>query len=716
MPSFQDIELVPGVNTQFTLEANKAGISVASNIRYKNGLIQKLGGWNYYFPFPVSTSPIRDVHAFQGLASQKFLGFGATAKVGIISCGILSDITPQTTDLNNTIGSSTSNFAVILTSGSNVVEIQDPGSSASQYSGVYFTSPLAVSNLLLFGAYAIASALDANHYTINTSAASCTTLGASQSSAISALILQSTANSAIIDAFMPNNQFLKVLGLFYNILPPSSFNGGTTITLAGLTLNNEPGYQVTSIIDSTHFQITGVNQSSASSTNAFTQAFTHYYNVQGPPPKGGAYGGGNYSAGPYGIGPLPGQGTGTPVAATDWLLDNTGEVLMAVQENGPIYQWAVDQALSVMQPIYTGPKINLGGFVSQPQQIFMCFGSEQFDGGRFTGTQDPLLVRWSDSANINQWVPLPNNFAGGFRIPTGSTLLSGVQAPLYAVFLTDIDIWTATWAGQPLIWSFTRVGTACGAIGKHAVDVAGGTLYWCGQNNLYTLGEAGVTVLPCSVWDFLFQNIDRTNQSKVRAASNAYFNEVSWFFPIAGGNGENGAYIKVHIGEGNEYEWDYGVMSRTAWVDTTVLGAPIGSDNNGNLFQHEQGFDGANTVIDSGFETGYFAMGDGTELALVDWVIPDIRWQAGSFASASVPGSLQFTFFTTDYPAPNQPGLGGPFAGERVYGPFLVTQATQFINTRMRGRFWRCKVESTDMGSFWRLGNIKFRWGPSGSR
>lgn len=715
MPSFQDIELVPGVNTQFTLEANKAGISFAQNVRYKNGMPQKLGGWSPFYPLSVSSSPIRDVHAFQGLASQKFLGFGATGKVGIISCGILTDITPQTTDLENTIGSSTSNFALSIVSGSNQVEVQDPGSSASLYSGVNFVLPIAIANLLLFGMYPITGAIDAGHYIITSSVAANATIGTSQSSAIFTPTFQSTAGSAILDVTLPNNQFQKILGLFYNIVPPSSFNGGTNIVVGAASLEG-PGFQISSIIDSTHFQITLTVQSSVTASFTPTVAATHYYNVQGPKPVGGAYGAGAYGAGPYGVGTPAGQGTGAPVMATDWILDNTGEVLLAVQQNGPIYQWAVDQGLSVMQPVYTGPKVNIGGFTAQPQQIFMCYGSEQYDGTRFTGTQDPLLVRWSDSANLNQWVPLPSNAAGSFRIPTGSTLISGVQAPLYGVFWTDIDVWTATWAGQPLIWSFTRVGTACGIIGEHAADVAGGTVYWCGQNNIFTLGETGVTVLPCSVWDFIFQNIDRTNASKTRAASNAMFNEVSWFFPVAGGNGENGAYIKLHIGEGNEYEWDYGVMSRTAWVDTTVLGPPIGADNNGNLYQHETSFDAAGQAINAFVETGYFAMGDGTAIAIVDWVIPDMRWQAGQFGSATTPGTVLFTFYTTDYPAPGVPGGGGAQPGERVYGPFIVTQATQFINTRMRGRFWRVRIESNDHNTFWRLGNIKFRWGPAGSR
>jgi hypothetical protein len=333
--------------------------------------------------------------------------------------------------------------------------------------------------------------------------------------------------------------------------------------------------------------------------------------------------------------------------------------------------------------------------------MVMCFGSTQI-----SGQQDPLMMRWSDEGDFTSWVVTPTNAAGSFRIPTGSTLIGGIQAPLFAVAFTDIDVWTATWAGQPLIWSWSRVGTGCGLIGQHAADVQSGVIYWCGPSNFYTMGAQGVQVLPCSVWDFIFQNIDKANQSKVRAASNATFNEVSWFFPIAGGNGENQAYVKLHIGEGNEFEWDYGLLSRSAWVDVTVLGPPIGVDNAGNLLQHETGFDATGTPLNAYFETGWFEIGDGSDLALVDWVLPDMKWSAGTLGVSTPGATVLMTFYTADYP-------GSP---QRTYGPFSVTQATQFINVRMRGRFWRCRVESNDLGSFWRLGKIKFRWGASGRR
>jgi hypothetical protein len=234
------------------------------------------------------------------------------------------------------------------------------------------------------------------------------------------------------------------------------------------------------------------------------------------------------------------------------------------------------------------------------------------------------------------------------------------------------------------------------------MDVQSGVVFWASTSNFFMLGPQGVQVLPCTVWDFFFQQLDLNNSSKVRCSSNSAFNEVTWYFPIQGGSGENQAYVKVHL-EGNESEWDYGFLSRTAWVDVTAVGMPIGADNNGFLYQHETSNDAAGAVINAAIETGFFIIGDGTQLAFVDWVLPDLKWgMTGTPPTATV----LFTFFTTDY-------AGAP---ERIYGPYGVTQSVPYINCRMRGRFWRCRIESQDLGSFWRMGRIKFRWGPAGAR
>jgi hypothetical protein len=52
------------------------------------------------------------------------------------------------------------------------------------------------------------------------------------------------------------------------------------------------------------------------------------------------------------------------------------------------------------------------------------------------------------------------------------------------------------------------------------------------------------------------------------------------------------------------------------------------------------------------------------------------------------------------------------YAGDTptVYGPYLMTQTSpQFITPRFRGRLVSIRIESNDINSWWRLGNIRYR-------
>lgn len=682
---FQDLTLLPTVDTQKTLLLNQAGISVSQLIRFKENLIQKIGGWTAFYRFPVSSTPVREIHGFSGLLGQKVLAAGSLTNLVVITSGVLTDITPQFRQSNPTPSFSVS-------SGSSIVTVTDPGSSVSVYDAVRLDTPVAVGGILLNGAYPILSAIDGNTYTIASTGIATTTV----SSGGTLPSFYTTAGSAVVDVLLPNNNFTQVLGLYY------PFRAATSV--GGLTIQG--AYQISAIIDSTHFQITATTQSTTTlgSSQAVTMNSSHasfyYYVALGPAPTAGGWGTGAWGGNAWGTGQPPGQGAGAPITVTDWTLDNWGGIILGCPSGGPIYTWSVDGApLQQAQPVVQGgaPLFNGGAFVTQPQQILMCWGSCQS-----TQVQDPLIIRWSDAANYQQWAVNSQTFAGSFRVPTGSKLVAGLQGPLYPIFWTDIDVWIANYIGQPIVFSFMRVGTGCGALGQHAAEVLGPNVFWASNSNFYMLSGNGVSVVPCSVWDFFFQQLDPANSSKVRCATNAVMNEITWYFPVIGGTGENTAYVKLHY-ENNEFNWDYGMLARTAWIDVTALGFPIGSDASGNLVQHELTNDASGTPINAYFESGWFSLGDATQFVFVDWCLPDMRWT--TFGSAGS-GTVMFTFYVVDYPGDTQ----------RVYGPYNVTQANEYINLRMRGRYFRMRVESNDLGSFWRLGKVKFRWQPSGRR
>ena len=167
------------------------------------------------------------------------------------------------------------------------------------------------------------------------------------------------------------------------------------------------------------------------------------------------------------------------------------------------------------------------------------------------------MVRWSDALDYTNYTVSSQTWAGSFHIPTGSVIKGGIQSAQQGIIWTDIECWVMQNIGQPIVFGFNRVGSGCGLVGQHAMGILNGNVFWMSFNNLFVLSQNGVTPIPCPVWNFVFQNIDTANLSKVRCAINSLFEEVAWFFPALNGTGENTLYIKFNT---LENEWDYGSL------------------------------------------------------------------------------------------------------------------------------------------------------------
>src|SRR6266436_6009292 len=659
------VTLRPGVNTMMTPSQNEAGVSQANLVRYQQGMIQKYGGWSKYYSVSIG-STIKDLLGWQGLTGHSYLGIGATQSLSVIVLGANTDITPQTLTTNPTPSFSVS-------SGSNSVTIIDPNSSASIFTTIYLNTPINVGGVVLSGAYPVSAALGSSTYRITSSIPA--TVTASSSGILP--IFDTTANSGSITVTLPNNTAQVIQGLYQQFIAPTS--------VGGLTVQGP--YTVQSIVNSTQYTISALVQSSATATatmNSSRAQIVYYYHL-GPPSFSG-WGLGGYGNGGWGTGVSVPAGTGNPITVTDWSLTNWGETLIACPFGGPIYTWSALDGFQNAGVIPTAPFFNGGIFVSQPQQILVAWASVQS-----TGVQDPLTVRWSNALDFTNWIVSSQTWAGSFHIPTGSIIMGGIQSAQQGIIWTDIDCYVMQNVGQPIVFGFNRVGSGCGLVGQHACGVLNGNVYWMGPNNFFVLGNSGVVPIPCSVWNVIFNNIDTINLWKVRCAVNSLFNEISWFFPQVGtgGSTENSLYVKWNA---NENEWDYGSLGRSAWIDVTVLGNPIGADLAGLIYQHDVGYNAGTFPIDSSFQNGYWSISDGNDLAVVDWILPDMTFQDASGSSTAA--NLALTFFATDYTGDTP----------RVYGPFPFSKTTEFINTRIRGRFMSMKVEGVDLNSFWRIG------------
>ena len=516
-----------------------------------------------------------------------------------------------------------------------------------------------------------------------------------------------------------------------------TFNVPISTTVGGVAISGL--YTVTKVNTVDQFEITS-DLPATSSANAYenngqirSEVFVSV--VSADQGDNFVYGGGIYNEGLYGSGFVEASTDGTPITAVDWTFDNWGSILVACPKNGATYYWQpVGSAVQNLSYMPNSPVYNAGAFVAMPQRQVIAYGSS------FGSIQDPLLVRWCDLEDFTVWQGTAFNQAGSYRIPTGSKIVGGLQAPQQALLWTDLDLWSMTYIGQPYIYGFNKIGANAGLISQKAAGQMSGAVYWMSQRQFFRFAGQGVEPIPCPVWDQVFQNLFPGNDEngnpytdRIRCAPNSQFNEITWHFPahytydIDPATGLNLSQMQIGTGEVNAYvkynialnQWDYGyqhpdnpavLVGRTAWIDQSIFGGPIGAaaatsvvgETSGFfVYQHETSNNADGAAMETGFTTGYANLADGDNMIFIDQVWPDMKW---GFVDEEKTAQVKITFFVTNYP-------GDP---PIEYGPYTVTQSTQYLSVRMRGRLVAIGVSSTDLNSFWRLGAIRYRYQPDG--
>jgi hypothetical protein len=752
---FGEVALVPGVNVERTPTLNQAAISQSQLIRFKDGLAQKYGGWQRYYPNALSGTP-RDMHAWEDLNEDLHLSVGTTSELYIFTDNLPTPITPQTL---------VSDFVPGLqgTAGSTTITITDPNiSNVTVYDAVLFNTPVYVGGALISGGpYPITQINGASEYEItipNTVVSTNTLTTSSATSSGSTLTFSSvpasifenmqivdlttsgvipagthvvsttmttvvmsnsvtgggvgdgdsivftfipafatTNGTSTVDVYMPGHPFTTTgVGQSYQVNFPLS------TTVGGITVDGT--YTITGVVSNGEFQILGNNNASSSTTawmNGGKCELVYYIQI-GPPSIGSGYGVGGYGDGGYGSGAAASSTqTGDPITATDYTQDNWGEVLLSCPAGGGIYAFDPTQGFQNSGIIATAPAFNTGIFVSTATQILIAYGATiQLGVGQ---ELDPLTISWSDQGNYTVFTPLKTNQAGSYRLPTGSKIITGGSVFNQDCFWTDIDMWVGNYIGQPYTFGFNKVGSGCGAVSSHSFQTLQTGVYWMGQSNFYSYTGTGVQPITCPVWDFVFQNLNTAYLKNVRAMPNSNFNEVGWLFPsAASSNGECDSYVKFNVAEPNA-PWDYGSLPRSAWMDESILGPPIGANPGGIVYQHETTNDADGTVLAASFSTGYFFISEGEDFAFVDQIYPDFRY--GFFGQTGA--NIQITPYSINYEndTPVQ------------YPTYTVSaNSPAWISTRIRGRQMSFTIASNDIGSFWRIGKCRYRFSPDGRR
>jgi len=674
--AFGAVSLIPGIDTERTQTLNQAGFSNGNMIRWKDGLVEKIGGWTRYYAGTVGSIP-RTLWGWQDLNTNLRLAVGATASLSVITSGALVDLTPQQTTTNSAVDFSTTNTSTAVT----IVDANISNPNTNSF--VFINTPVAVGGIVLYGIYAVATIISPTSYTITAASAATSTVangGAVRSYA-------TTISLAIVTVTLANHGYVVGQNVYHAV----------STTVGGITIFGN--YIIQTVPTANTYTISAANTATATtsgSENGGNCQFIYYIAI-GPQATTSGYGTGTYGSGGYGTGTAPPSGSGTPITATDWSLGNWGEILLANPKGGAIYQWSPSGGFLTAQLVSGAPISSVMMFVTMPQQIVVALGASR------TGAPSPMDVRWSAAGDYTVWTATSSNLAGSFTIPRGSQIVGGLQAQTQNLIWTDLAVWSMQFINLPNVFGFNEIMTGCGLIGGHAATVVGSAVYWMSQKQFFRMPSGGgPQPLPCKVWDFIFQDLDTTNAYKIRAGGNAAFNEVWWHFPSSsGGTGENDSYVKYNYVEG---EWDCGQLptGRSAWIDQSVLGAPIGGDPTGLIFQHEQGYDGDGAAIVPYVVTGYWVADEAENFIFTDYFLPDFRF--GLFNGSSQGATVLVTLFALDEPN----------GTARSYGPFSVTSTTPSFQPRARGRQFALLFASQDAGSFWRIGKNRYRWAIDG--
>lgn len=376
---------------------------------------------------------------------------------------------------------------------------------------------------------------------------------------------------------------------------------------------------------------------------------------------GAGYGISTYGTGYFGT-PRPDSGTVTP--ATTWSFDTWGEYLVGCStSDGKLYEWQLDSATPTKAAVITNAPTSCQGLLVTAERSLLALAA----------SGDARKVAWSDLEDNTVWTPSSTNNAGSVILQTTGKIVCAKRVRGQNLILTDIDAHTLTYVGQPFVYQAEIAGRACGVVSANAVSVLDNMAVWMGIKGFHIF-DGYVKPLSCEVYDYVFNNLNINQISKVYAVNNAQYNEVWWFYPSANSN-ENDSYV---VWDYLENHWSIGTLARTAGTDRSVFRNPIMIGTNGYVYDHETGLNYDSALPYA--ESGPFQIGNGDNVLYINELIPDERNQ----------GSVTATFKTRYYPT----------STESTFGPYSLTQPT---SVRFNGRQIKMRVTTTTP-SDWRVG------------
>ena len=722
------IKFAPGIDKQDTAVGAEGRWVDSDNVRFRYGLPEKVGGWQSLLTDTL-VGIARKQHAFVDQDGNRYVAIGTDKFLIIYFEGQFFDISPLATAISGATFTFNGTTSVTLTtSAAHNISVGDiirltgttlPGGTTGVTTATFDDTNFQVlsvptSTTLTIQAATAGSASSGGSVTINPfevvgPAAQSYGYGYGVGNYGGTITgaAQSTLDGALAADTNGNNGSATQIRLASTTGFPS---GGGTIAVGSelITYTGVAGAELTGISRAQKGTSSAIHSTGATVTNA--TEFT-------------------------GWGDAVDAGTITLEPGL-WSLSNFGDVLVATIGNGKTFTWdsSIAARLSTRASTTTSgfqttnnPTATRVTLISPTTRHLIHFGTETTIGN--PTTQDDMFIRFSEDENINAYVPEATNTAGTQRIQDGTKIVGALVAKENILVWTDNALYTMKFVGAPFTFGFEQVGTNCGLIGKNAAIEIDGVAYWMGNNGFFSF-DGTVNTLPCSVEDYVYDDVDTTKGQQVNAGINNLFTEVTWWYPSSGSEFNN-RYVVYNYGQNNAQlpmgNWYTGVNTnsiRTTWIDSLVYPKPyataFNSSNTGTfpvvqgetglgqsvLFEHESGTDQVNpdgsvTALTSFIQSFSFSLQpDQAEVFLA------MRRFLPTFKVLT--GNNQVTLSIKDFPSQDDI--------ETALSPFIINSSTLKVDTRARGRYANIKIENTGVGESWRFGTFQVDIQPDGRR
>ena len=351
------------------------------------------------------------------------------------------------------------------------------------------------------------------------------------------------------------------------------------------------------------------------------------------------------------------------------------------------------------------------------QEFIICFGANSYIPNNANTTFNPMLVRWSDQGNAYQWVPQLTNQSGEYLLTNGSYIMGARATRQEILVWTDSCLYSMQYLGAPYVWGFQVLMDNISVMSPNSMITVNNVTYWMGRDRFY-MYSGRVEVLPCSLRQYIFADINQDQAYQVFAGANEAFNEI-WGFYVSQSSG-NTVVDKYGIYNYLDRVWYYGTMGRTAWMQSGIQPYPIAADYNNRLLNHEVGNDDNSTTatlpINAYVQSSDFDIGDGHNFGFVWRILPDVNFNGSSTNQPSVTMTVKPRQNSgTPYGQADSPQVQSA-QNYTVVPEYTIQQFDGQVYTRLRGRQMSFRIESTGVGVAWQLGSPRIDIRPDGRR